>query len=251
MNETLAMNGNDARRWLIRQGMFLSISAAILLWVFETTRLDMRLADVFYDAGIRDFPLRHHWFFANVLHHGLKYAAMALGVAAFALSIAGMRGKLPWLPPRNALAAGLGMLLIPLGTSLLKHLTNRHCPWDVTDFGGYAPYVGLLADAPSGIVRGACFPAGHATAGFVWMVWAVTLRPQGLRPARLVLAGALLLGFVMGAGRMAQGAHFLSHTLWSAWFAWAVSIALAGMTRAELTFNPAARRSKQDSLGHF
>lgn len=224
----------ERRSWLTRQAIFLLSSAVLLLALFETTRLDMRLARFFYDAGIHDFPLRHHWFFANVLHHGLKYASIALGVVALAVSVAGMRGKLPWLPPRNALASALGMLLIPLGTVLLKRATSRHCPWDIADFGGYAPYLGLLADAPSNIAHGACFPAGHATAGFVWMVWAVTLRPQGLSPARLILAGALLAGAVMGAARMAQGAHFLSHTLWSAWFSWGLSVLLAGIAGAEL-----------------
>lgn len=36
----------------------------------------------------------------------------------------------------------------------------------------------------------------------------------------------------MGYGCMAQGAHFLSHVLWSAWLAWALSLALAALTRA-------------------
>ena len=39
---------------------------------------------------------------------------------------------------------------------------------------------------------------------------------------------------------MLQGAHFLSHTLWILWLAWAVSVSLAVLVRADLGL--AARR---------
>lgn len=48
------------------------------------------------------------------------------------------------------------------------------------------------------------------------------------------LAGGLLAGALMGYGRMAQGAHFLSHVLWSAWLAWAVALGLAVLLRARV-----------------
>jgi membrane-associated PAP2 superfamily phosphatase len=31
----------------------------------------------------------------------------------------------------------------------------------------------------------------------------------------------------MGVARMAQGAHFFSHVLWTAWFSWAIGMMLA------------------------
>ncbi len=33
---------------------------------------------------------------------------------------------------------------------------------------------------------------------------------------------------------MLQGAHFLSHTLWTLWLAWGVSVSLAVALRADL-----------------
>jgi membrane-associated PAP2 superfamily phosphatase len=175
--------------------------------------------------------MQHHWFFSDFLHHGLKTASFALGFAAIAIALLGMRGKLDWLPPRQAALAALGTVLIPLLTSGLKLVSNRHCPWDVTDFGGYAPYVSLFASTSPDLVRGVCFPAGHASAGFAWLAWALALRQERPAAARLVFAIALGTGLVMGAGRMAQGAHFVSHVLWSAWFAWALSLALAAFLR--------------------
>ncbi len=221
--------------WLQRQALGLCVAAVVLLTLFETTALDPWLAERFYDATTHDFPWRHAWFFDALLHHGLKAVSVAGGLIAAGAALAGAFGLWPQWPRRNALAAALGMLLIPLGTTLLKQLTHRHCPWDLLPFGGFVPYTSLLSGAPAGIAAGQCFPAGHASGGFVWMVWGVMLRPLQPRVARRALGAGLALGGVMGLGRMAQGAHFLSHTLWSAWFAWAVIVALAGLCRVALT----------------
>ena len=40
---------------------------------------------------------------------------------------------------------------------------------------------------------------------------------------------------------MLQGAHFLSHTLWTLWLAWAASLILAVAVRAELGFGDRRR----------
>ncbi|WP_341650262.1 hypothetical protein [Thauera humireducens] len=66
------------------------------------------------------------------------------------------------------------------------------------------------------------------------MVWAVALRPAGRRAARLALLLGLIAGSVLGTARMLQGAHFLSHTLWTLWLAWGVSVSLAVALRADL-----------------
>lgn len=230
------MNAPHAGRgaWLRRQIVWLALAAGALLWLFETRPLELQVAGWFYDAAQGAFPHRHEWLFDRLLHHGLKSLSVAAGLAAAGLAIAGATGLWPDWPRRNALAALLGMALIPLGTALLKHWTHRHCPWDLTPFGGFVPYTTLLQGAPEGYAPGQCFPAGHAAGGFVWMVWGVALQPWKPRLARWALAGGLVLGLVMGVARMAQGAHFLPHTLWSAWFAWAVTVVLAAACRVEV-----------------
>ena len=62
--------------------------------------------------------------------------------------------------------------------------------------------------------------------------------------ARLGLLAGLLLGGVLGIARMAQGAHFLSHTLWSLWFAWAMSLGLAHVVGADLPLGTARARQE-------
>jgi len=41
--------------------------------------------------------------------------------------------------------------------------------------------------------------------------------------ARRWLAAALAAGLVLGVAQQLRGAHFMSHTLWSAWLCWVVA----------------------------
>lgn len=235
------------RAWLAWQWTLLIAAAIGMLWLFQVTDLDRRVAYLFFDVTAHSFPLRHTWLFEDVLHRSAKVAAY-LGVAgALYFCYLGWRGELEWLPPRNATLAALGMLLIPLGAALLKQLISRHCPWDMTEFGGYAPYLHLLDTPPSDMKAGVCFPAGHASAGFLWVVWGLALRPAGRPLARLGLLAGVVVGGLLGAARMAQGAHFLSHTLWSLWFAWALSLALAWAVGADLRIGSRRRAATSEA----
>jgi membrane-associated PAP2 superfamily phosphatase len=217
--------------WLQYQVWGLLLVAIVLLLVFENSRLDLTLSALAFDPVLGHFPMQRHWFFSEVMHHGLKTVSYILAIPALAIAVLGHLGHINWLPPRNARLAGLGMLLIPLATVLLKLVTNRHCPWDIVDFGGYAPYVSLFASTPETIVRGNCFPAGHASGGFVWMIWGIALRATRPRLANWMLLAGIAFGLLMGWSRLMQGAHFLSHVLWSGWLAWALAIALAAVLR--------------------
>lgn len=222
------------RRWLLAQSALLALSALVLYWTFEATDLDRLLTQSLFDPELGIFPLRRSWLLEAVMHKAAKQLTYVLVAASLYVCWQGWKGRLSWLPPRNALLAALGMLAIPLATSTAKLLTARYCPWDLVEFGGYAPYLGLFDPAPAGIKAGQCFPAGHASTGFLWIVWAVALRPAGLRMARRALLVGLLAGATLGTARMLQGAHFLSHTLWTLWLAWGVSVSLAVAVRADL-----------------
>ncbi len=225
---------DSSRRWLLAQGALLILSAWLLYWVFEGSDLDRQLARALFDQELGLFPLRRNWFIEAVMHKAAKQVTYVLVAASLYLCWQGWKGRLTWLPPRNALLATIGMVAIPLATSTAKLLTARYCPWDLSEFGGYAPYLGLFEPAPAGLKAGQCFPAGHASTGFLWIVWAVALRTAGRRAARLALLLGLIAGSVLGTARMLQGAHFLSHTLWTLWLAWGVSISLAVALRADL-----------------
>ena len=224
----------STRQWFAWQSLLLMLAALLLLGVFEVSDLDRQLVRLFFDAQQHVFPLRRAWLLDVIFHHGAKQITYLLVAASLYLCWQGWRGWLVWLPPRNALLAALGMITIPLATSVIKMLTARYCPWDLVEFGGYAPYLSLFGVTPPGLKPGQCFPAGHASTGFLWIVWAVALRPAGKRVARYALLAALSAGIILGTARMLQGAHFLSHTLWTLWLAWALSVLLAFALRAEI-----------------
>ena len=163
------------RSWFLGHALVLLLGAGLLLVVFEFTELDPLLARPFYDPTKGDFPLRHHWFFAPVFYYGIKFAVVTGALLATAICLCAFTGRLSWLPPRNAALALLGMALIPATVALLKASTSRHCPWDIAEFGGFAPYLGLFARVPADIARGACFPAAHASTGFMWLAWGLAL----------------------------------------------------------------------------
>jgi len=97
------------------QALWLLMVAGVLLWVFQTTDIDRQIAHLFFDEQQRVFPLRRTWLFEDLLHHSAKQVTYLAVAASLYVCYLGYRGALEWLPPRNALLAALGMLLIPLG----------------------------------------------------------------------------------------------------------------------------------------
>lgn len=203
--------------WLL----VLPLLLAPLIWlVFDRTSLDHALLAPYYDAGNRSFPWRHHPFMQDVMHGGLKFLVVAIGMAVlggFLLTYivpqwGHHRRRLLWV--FAAMAGGA------LSVSLLKHGSALHCPWDLSEYGGYAHFAHLFARLPDNVAAGKCFPGGHASGGFALMAFYFGLRDMHVRHARLALALAVLLGMAMGWAQMMRGAHFLSHNVWSAWVVW-------------------------------
>jgi len=111
------------------------------------------------------------------------------------------------------------MALIVAVVDVLRHYSPFSCPWDLLEYGGGKPDTGR------------CLPAAHPLVGFsLFGLW-LALREQRPRAARSALAAALAIGFAAGAVQAARGAHFVSHVLWTAWIAWALTLALAAPAR--------------------
>jgi membrane-associated PAP2 superfamily phosphatase len=70
---------------------------------------------------------------------------------------------------------------------------------------------------------GGCFPAGHASAGFAFIGGFFAFRQVLPATARRWLAGAMAVGLVFGLAQQVRGAHYMSHTLWTAWLCWTVA----------------------------
>lgn len=116
---------DPSRRWLLGQGALLALSALLLFITFEGSDLDRQLAHALFDPERGIFPLRHSWFLEAVMHKAAKQVTYVLVAASLYVCWEGWKGRLSWLPPRNALLAALGMVLIPFATSTAKLLTPR------------------------------------------------------------------------------------------------------------------------------
>jgi membrane-associated PAP2 superfamily phosphatase len=210
---------------LQRRAWTISLALLGLLLAMEFTQLDVALARVFFDPARRDFPLREVWFTTTVSHDAMRLAAGA-ALAWVALS--------PWLPlgflrrlDRRArfylLASTAASLIVVTG---LKRLSYSFCPWDLVEFGGRAQYLRLLEWPAAGTVPGRCLPAGHVAAASAFLGGFFAFPPALRRTARTWLAAVLVLTAWTGLAQQARGAHFLSHTLWTAWWCWTLSTAL-------------------------
>ena len=209
--------------------LWLLIPLALLagLLAMENTSIDQTISNWFYDHSAHAFPLRYTFFFDTVLHHWTKYAvilATCIVVAALLLT---------WIIPILArwratlLFLALAMAMAPLTVSLLKLITDRPCPWDFVEFGGLEPYTHLFQFRGTAHARGLCFPAGHAATGFALMAFFFVFHREHRHAlARSALLAGILTGVLLGIGRIAQGAHFMSHVLWSGLVCWLVMVAL-------------------------
>ena len=193
----------------------------------ESSGLDVYLENFYYDTATHTFPWRHVRWFETLAHSGLRTMLVLVATLIFVVllislfSPSRLRGLLPshWESPRVLFYLLLATLTGPAIVGLLKGMTTRHCPWSLSMYGGESSYFYLWNEQFFNFVApGRCFPGAHASAGFSLLAFVPLL--QG-RARWLAATGALSLGMLMGWSRMMQGAHFLSHNLWSAWLCWA------------------------------
>ena len=116
------------------------------------------------------------------------------------------------------LALGPGLVV----NVLCKEQVRRPRPHRTATLGGDHRYVPPLAPGP----HGKSFPCGDASVGFALGAFGYALRQRRPAAARIAVGTAVLLGFAIGAARVAAGAHFLSDVLWSGFLVWGTLLAL-------------------------
>lgn len=192
--------------------------AGLLAW--DQSTLDLALAEL--AGGPQGFALREHWLLTTVLHDGMRRASWLL-VLALCAGVWWPLGPLRRLTFARRLQLPATALAAALAVSLLKGASGTSCPWDLAGFGGAAGYVPHWALKPDG-GPGHCFPAGHASSGFVFVAGFFAFRSREPRVAMGWLVFALATGLALGIGQQLRGAHFMSHTLWTGWICWAVAL---------------------------
>lgn len=211
-----------ASRLAPTEAAWLTCGFVALALGWDATGLDLPLAR--FAGSASGFPWRDHWLPSTVLHEGTRRLSwlLALGLC---LSVWWPFGAFKRLPPGRRLQLAASTLLAALAVSLLKVGSRTSCPWELSDFGGLAQYASHWTLRTDG-GTGRCFPAGHAASGFSFAGAYFAFRPVDGAAARRWLATALASGLVLGLAQQWRGAHFMSHTLWTAAICWCVAVAV-------------------------
>jgi membrane-associated PAP2 superfamily phosphatase len=221
--------------------MLLGLQIAFLVAVsigIAVLDLDRTIAGRFYSADKGWFLARKPlwvWLHQYGTIPGLVMTLAALigwGAGRFVPSLASLRRPCMVVALTSIIAAGL------LVNAVFKQYWGRPRPDQTIEFGGQWQYRHILPPGTPG--KGASFPCGHCTMGFVFLSMAAFHRRNKLLAYGGIGAG-IVLGSLLSAARVVQGAHFLSDTLWSLGF--------ITMTATALCMLPSRRRAKR-SLAH-
>lgn len=218
---------------------------AVLLLIFEPTRLDFAISDLFYQTG-DGFIWRYNFVFERFLHNSAKKIMIAvaylLGIG-FILSL--FIGRLK--PFRRQLGYTALAIALSVGmVALLKKTTHVHCPWSLIQYGGTELFTPLFEHLPKTTAKfGTCWPGGHAVSAFALFALFFALRDSYPRTAKAVLAFVVSLGILFSVARMMQGAHFFSHNLWTALISWLICGSLYWM----ILYRPAYQRLQATQVG--
>jgi membrane-associated PAP2 superfamily phosphatase len=229
---TIAWSPADAalRRVALPSWLRLDVAVALLgllmLLAWEAAGLDLVVSRHYGNA--HGFGWRDAWLTRALLHDGGR----TLGWIVLAVLIGRASVSVTDIEARHERWFWLGMtLLCLLIVPTLKRLTASSCPWDLAEFGGVASYVphwrlGVHDGGP-----GHCFPSGHAVAAFAFLTLYFGQRIRRPWLARLSLAVVCIVGAAFGWAQLARGAHYVSHTLWSAWLCWVLCAVAARWRR--------------------
>jgi membrane-associated PAP2 superfamily phosphatase len=197
--------------------------ATIGLLAWEVSGLDRAAAHLFGDAA--GFAARDAWWASTLLHEGGRASAwLLMAVLVMAAACAPLQPP-PGLPSRRErwlwLAVTLASLLL---VPAIKRWSSTSCPWDLAEFGGTAAWVSHWHWGVADGGAGRCFPSGHAVAAFAFLSQYFLWRQHDARRARGWLVVVLATGALFGLAQLARGAHYPSHTMWSAALCWGLGL---------------------------
>ncbi len=194
--------------------VYLGVVAFALVLFLLLPQVDLVTSGLFYDPE-RGFVLAG-WPPVMLLYQAVPW--IAWGTLAFAATGAFcllLLGRPLWRLDRKALvflvasmAAGPGLL----ANTLLKDHWGRARPVQIEAFGGTHRFTPAPLPAAE-CERNCAFVSGHAALGFSLVAVAFLLPPG--RSRRYGIVAALGFGALVGLGRIAQGAHFLSDVLYA------------------------------------
>jgi len=200
-----------------RRGGLISILGLVAILAWESTQGDLAMARWFGQPT--GFPLSDHFLLENILHTGVRNLGWMILLSWLALTV-WPKGFLKQLPITQRWLLWFSIVACLLVVIVMKGLSTTSCPWDVDVFGGAVPYVSHLDFWKTDGGGGHCFPAGHASTGFAFMGAYFWLKQSNSRVVMIGLLISVASGVLLGVSQQIRGAHFMSHTLWTAWICW-------------------------------
>ncbi len=224
---------NASRLRITRDALVTGVAlVALLAWDFAGW--DLAFVRAYGNAS--GFAWRDAWLTSSVLHQGGRWLAWLLLALMLTDAIRPMLAG----PPRRTRWYWLAMTLAcAMLVPAIKRATLSSCPWDLAEFGGIAAYVPHWQWGSSDGGPGHCFPSGHAVAAFAFFAGYFGWRHSRPQLARWWLAVVCLVGIAFGWAQLARGAHYPSHTLWSAWLCWTGCVLAAHLPRVRAAWRPA------------
>ncbi len=209
---------SDRRFWALHFWLPLLV-ACLLLLTLENSSLDLWLADQWFALEGGQWAWRDHWVSYDLIHHHGKQLIIAIGLTALSLIIASLfKARVRcWRMPMSYLLTT--MALVPALIATFKRISPVHCPWDMLRYGGDQAYLRTFDHQFVPTEFGHCFPAGHASGGFILLAMYFAALPFVKRPVGFLLPG-VLIGWTFALGQQSRGAHFLSHDVWTLTICW-------------------------------
>lgn len=197
--------------------------AGALSIALSLSQFDLWLADQLFALQGGRWTLTQHPFLETGMHQLGKRVSVAAWLVAVASTLYALITPEARTSLRPLAYLVFSLLIATTTVSLLKQVSAVDCPWDLARYGGQRPYLDLLETLAQANLRGGCYPAGHAGAGYAWV--ALYFAMSVLRPrARWVgLAVGIGVGLAFGVGQQLRGAHFVSHDVMTFAVCWAVA----------------------------
>jgi len=194
--------------------------AAALFTLFPA--IDLAVAGLFWGGRHDLWPIEEQLPMISALRQGIRYLVWVpvwvVGLGALA-ALSGARLPAAFSPRAFAFVAltyALGPGLV--ANMLLKEHWGRARPWEVTAFGGTAPFTPALL--PGGAGGGLSFVSGEVAMAAAAIV--LCFLTQGrIRIALLALCCAVTA--LIALIRMVQGGHFLSDAVFAVLLVWLVA----------------------------
>lgn len=197
---------------------------AVGFGIFYGAGLDFMLASAIFEMEGGRWSLSNHWLFSDVLHSGTRLLNNIILAHLLVFWLYQKFSTRRHTERTRALTKLVISLLFSFAVvALLKRALPAECPWDLQQFGGDLPFIGVFSTRPATMHATQCFPAGHASVGYAWVALYFYFLPAGLKKARFGLVVGMLLGLVLGITQQLRGAHFFSHDLTTLWLCWVLS----------------------------